>query len=270
MVARLKLMRLLWLATSGTRRAQPLSCAPCVRSTKAYFRSETTMKQEGSLARTHGREPGLPRGRASLPAEAVRAAQRERLLRAIIATTAEHGYRKATIADVVRRAKVSRAAFYAHFTDRDDCLLAATVHGRRLMIGRIVAETTDLPGKTPPEEVLRAACRAFLGFLTKEPEFAKVFYLELHSAGPRVLARLIDSQRRFAYLNSIWHRRARALDPTLPAVPAEAFLAAVGATTELVRSRVHSGHTDVSDLEDALVALHLALLAGKPWVQQAP
>jgi len=38
-----------------------------------------------------------------------------------VAAVAEHGFGNLTIADIVRRAKVSRAAFYAHFTDKEDC-----------------------------------------------------------------------------------------------------------------------------------------------------
>jgi AcrR family transcriptional regulator len=223
------------------------------------------MRQEGSLARTHEHEPGLPRGRASLPAGAVRAAQRERLVRAIIAASSEHGYLRVTVADVVQRAKVSRAAFYAHFTDKDDCLLAAALFGRRLLIGHITAETGALPKDTPPEDTLRVACRAFLRFLTDEPEFARVFYLELPSGGPRAISRTVEAQRAYAHLNQLWHQRARAHDPTVPAVPDEAFVAAVGATTELVRAAVHDGHPPLSELEDVLVGLHLAILAGKSW-----
>ena len=43
------------------------------------------MGQEGSLARRHDDAPGLPRGRSSLPADEVRAAQRQRLLTATVA-----------------------------------------------------------------------------------------------------------------------------------------------------------------------------------------
>ncbi|KAA9153508.1 TetR/AcrR family transcriptional regulator [Amycolatopsis acidicola] len=223
------------------------------------------MKQEGSLARTHERSPGLPRGRASLPADAVRAAQRERLIRAIISAAAENGYPNLTIAEVVSRAKVSRAAFYAHFTDKAGCLLEAALHGRQLLIGHIRARTHALPPETPPEEVLRVSCRAFLEFLTDEPEFARVFYLELPGAGPMAIGRSVEAQHAYALLNESWHRRARRLDPSVPAVPPEAFHAAVGATTELVRAAVHNGHPALPDLEDTLVSLHLALLAGKPW-----
>src|SRR5450756_1734906 len=82
--------------------------------------------QGGSLADTHEGKPGLPRGRSRLPAPAVAASQRDRLLRAVIAEAAEAGYPSVTVAGIVRRAKVSRAAFYVHFTDNEDCFLAAT------------------------------------------------------------------------------------------------------------------------------------------------
>jgi hypothetical protein len=64
--------------------------------------------QGGSLAHTHEGKPGLPRGRSRLPARAVRASQVERLRRAAIAAVAEDGYADVTVADIVRRAKVSQ------------------------------------------------------------------------------------------------------------------------------------------------------------------
>src|SRR5262245_33772351 len=66
--------------------------------TPTYFRGSVVMVQEGSLARTHGTSPGLPRGRSSLPQSAVRAAQRQRLLAAAVAATAEHGFHAITVA----------------------------------------------------------------------------------------------------------------------------------------------------------------------------
>jgi hypothetical protein len=49
-------------------------------------------------------------------------------------------------------------------------------------------------------------------------------------------------------------------------VPDQAYQALVGATSELVRSRVTAGKTGaLPELEDTLVAFHLAVLAGQPW-----
>src|ERR1700722_948203 len=115
----------------------------------------TDIRQEGTLAGTHEGKPGLPRGRSPLPLPAVRASQRERLLRSVLAAVAESGYLAVTVADIVRRARVSRVAFYAHFADKEDCFLAATGEGRDLMVARIVTDTRALPADAPDDEVLR-------------------------------------------------------------------------------------------------------------------
>ena len=102
---------------------------------------------------------------------AVRASQRERLLRSVIAAVSDLGYSGVTVADIVRRARVSRAAFYAHFADKEECFLAATGEGREIMFARLVAAARAVPSGAPDEEVLRAANRAFLAFLADEPSY---------------------------------------------------------------------------------------------------
>jgi len=223
-------------------------------------------RHPGTLARTHEGQPGLPRGRSGLPLLAVRASQRERLLRSVIAAVSDVGYPAVTVADIVRRARVSRAAFYAHFADKEECFLAATGEGRQLMFARVVAAARALPEGVPDEEVIRAAYRAFLGFLADEPAFARVFYIDMPAAGPRAVDRLEAASRRFADLNQVWHQRARERHPDWPAVPYAAYLALAGAAAELIRSLVRAGQTDeLPDLEDTLVSLHLSVLAARPW-----
>jgi AcrR family transcriptional regulator len=222
--------------------------------------------QGGTLADTHEGKPGLPRGRNSLPAPDVRASQLERLRRAAIAAVAEAGYQAVTVADIVRRAKVSRAAFYAHFADKEACFLAATREGGQLLAGRVVAATRAMPAGTPDEDLLRAGFRAFLEFLADEPAFARVFYVDMPAAGPRAVERIETAGRRFAEMTAKWHQRARARHPDWPSVPGEAYLALAGATEALIRSWVRNGQTDaLPKLEDTLVSLHLAVLAARPW-----
>jgi len=223
-------------------------------------------RQGGTLARTHEGKPGLPRGRSRLPLRAVRASQRERLLHSVIAAVSESGYPAVTVADIVRRARVSRAAFYAHFANKEECFLAATGEGRELMIARVVSATRALPDGAGDEDLLRASYRGFLTFLADEPAFAQVFYIHMPAAGPAAASRLDAGPRLFADLNRRWHQRARERHPEWPAVPPEAYLALAGATAELVRSAVYAGRTDtLPDLEDTLVSLHLAVFAGRPW-----
>lgn len=222
--------------------------------------------QGGKLARTHEGKPGLPRGRSRLPVTAVRAAQRDRLLRAVVAACADSGYAAVTVAGIVRRAKVSRAAFYEHFAGKEDCFLAATAEGGQLLAGRVVTAGRSVNKEASAEDALRAGCRAFLGFLAGEPAFARVFYVDMPTAGPAPVERLHAAGERFAEINRKWHERARVTHPEWPAVPDDAYLALAGATAELVRSLVRADRTsELPGLEDTLVSLHLAVLAGRPW-----
>ena len=225
-----------------------------------------TRRQEGVLARTHEGEPGLPRGKNRLPPAEVRAAQRARLLGAVIAAVADGGYSDVTVADIVRGARVSRAAFYAHFADKEDCFIVATREGGQLMMDGVTAAKRSLPAGASAEQVLRVSLGAFLAFLAHEPAFARAFYIDMPAAGPRAARLLRSANHRFGRFNRAWHERARLDHPDWPAVPAEAYYALAGATAELVRSKVSQNMiTSVTDLEDTLVALHLAVLAGQAW-----
>ncbi|MGC1286875.1 MAG: TetR/AcrR family transcriptional regulator, partial [Streptosporangiaceae bacterium] len=164
----------------------------------------SAVRQEGVLARTHEGEPGLPRGRSGLPLTAVRGAQRERLLRSVIAAVGRTGFGNLTVADIVRGARVSRAAFYAHFADKEDCFLAATRAGGTLMIDRVAAASRRLPPETSAEDTLRASIAAFLEFLVQEPAFARAFYVDMPAAGPRAVQRIEAAQHNFARLDRAW------------------------------------------------------------------
>ena len=107
----------------------------------------------------------------------------------------------------------------------------------------MVAATRAVPPDAPDEEVLRAACRAFLQFLADEPAFARAFYIGMPTAGPRAVARFDAAERRFAEMTAKWHRRARARHPDWPAVPDDVYLAIAGAIAELVRTAVRNGQT---------------------------
>jgi AcrR family transcriptional regulator len=51
--------------------------------------------------------------------------QREQIVAGMIDAAARYGYGGASIARVVEQAGVSRATFYEHFADREECFLAA-------------------------------------------------------------------------------------------------------------------------------------------------
>jgi len=201
----------------------------------------------------------------------VRAAQRERLLRSVIAAVAKRGFNEVTVADIVRGARVSRGAFYAHFPDKESCFLAATRDGGQMLTGEVTDAVRRLGAGASAEDALRAGLAAFLGFLAREPAFTRAFYIDMPAAGSRAVARIEAAQHSFARLNQAWHERARRDHPAWPQVPYMACFALAGATTELVRAEVRHGRAAaLTALEDTLAALHLTVLAGQPWPAAAP
>ncbi len=73
---------------------------------------------------TTGMTP-LPRGRHGLSREQVEASQRLRLMRAMAEVMAEKGYARTSVADILRRARVSRETFYELFDSKQDCFMSA-------------------------------------------------------------------------------------------------------------------------------------------------
>src|SRR3954451_4490731 len=107
----------------------------------------------------------FPSGIRSLPADLVRAVQRERLLAAMLRATAQLGYREASVQDVLDRAGVSRPTFYEHFENKEHCFLDAfdTAAGRL----RKRLETAAADGETWRER-LRLALGELLRFVAEE------------------------------------------------------------------------------------------------------
>ena len=64
------------------------------------------------------------RGRHAPPPEVRLPLQRERLLRAAAREFAERGYAGASSESISRRAGMSKATFYEHFANKEECMLA--------------------------------------------------------------------------------------------------------------------------------------------------
>jgi AcrR family transcriptional regulator len=218
--------------------------------------------QEKPLGRLHYGERGLPRGRSKLPLPEVQAAQRERLIHAAIGVVAQDGYDKTAVGGIVAAARVSRAAFYAHFADKEACFLAACYHGLELMLVAIGKEVGAAPPE-PAEAVLRASIRGFLRFLADEPAFARCFLLEMPAAGAEARRRYLATTRMLAENTQRWHeqfiaRRGRGalLDPG-------AYRILAGGVAHLCTAAVHAGEAaSLPALEEPIMATHLAALSG--------
>jgi AcrR family transcriptional regulator len=66
----------------------------------------------------------VPRGRHAPPLEVRQSRQRGRLFAAAAAVFARVGYADATAEAIAREAGMSKATFYEHFDNKEDCILA--------------------------------------------------------------------------------------------------------------------------------------------------
>jgi AcrR family transcriptional regulator len=145
------------------------------------------------LTRADGR---FPAGVRTLPAELVRAIQRERLLVAMLVTVNELGYRALTVQDVLSRAGVSRPTFYEQFEDKEDCFLAGFDRSAERLRKSVDDAVADADGSW--RERLRHGLEALLRFITEEPHAARAVIVEARASTPAGLRRRDDLLDRFA------------------------------------------------------------------------
>jgi AcrR family transcriptional regulator len=111
--------------------------------------------------------------------------QRARLLAAAVATFAELGYSRASVAHITERARVSRRTFYDLFENREDCLLAVL----RDVVERVEGEIAIAElGEGAWRERVRGGLLAILSFFDREPALARVCVVQALQGGPGVLA----------------------------------------------------------------------------------
>jgi AcrR family transcriptional regulator len=144
-----------------------------------------------------GQVEQLPRGRHGLSREHVLASQRGRLLAAMAESVAEKGFARATVADVIARAGVSRETFYEQFSGKEECFLAALDTGADALVGLLEAARSAAGDDADPLERLERMLDAYLTTLAAAPMFAKAFLIDAYGAGPLATTRRIELQRRF-------------------------------------------------------------------------
>ncbi len=95
----------------------------------------------------------------------------------MMVTAARYGYGGASVSRVVKQAGVSRATFYEHFADRDDCFLAAYRE-----VGGIIRRALSKGGDRTPGAILGD----LLGAADAYPATARVGLIESLAAGAEV------------------------------------------------------------------------------------
>jgi AcrR family transcriptional regulator len=150
---------------------------------------------------------------------------------------AEKGFARATVADVISRAGVSRETFYEQFSDKEEAFLAALDAGAEGLVS-ILRAALDLPAADPLERLDRAL-KAYLTTLASEPSFAKAFLIDAYGAGQRATARRIELQRHF--VDVMAEVLAVDADNESDRFACEALVAAV---SSLVTARIGSGRAE--------------------------
>lgn len=202
----------------------------------------------------------LPRHVHNLPREDVARSQRARILRAVAESVAANGYAATTVADVIRRAGVSRSTFYELYDGKEAAFLDAYA-GIEVVQQHLVDAAA---AATDPPSMLRAAVRAQLALLAAEPAFTWMFFVEAVAAGPRILARRRETTEGFLDLLTAMLAVARSRDASVPPADRQRLLAFVGGARELIATHLlDADATSLPTLEDAIVDVAAALLLAR-------
>ncbi|MDX6622638.1 MAG: hypothetical protein QOE75_570 [Solirubrobacterales bacterium] len=138
----------------------------------------------------------------------------------MIVVASRHGYGDATVARVVREAGMSRATFYEHFEDRDDCFLAAFRRAAAPVRADLEAMADARDSRTP-WEIIAAALAA----VERDPDTARLLVLESFGGGARVRG---EMEELLGLIEDSIDRYGESAPETRAEIPPRALLGGVG------------------------------------------
>jgi AcrR family transcriptional regulator len=204
-------------------------------------------------------EARLPRGPHRLTREEVAGSQRWRIGVAALQTVAENGYHATTVADIVKRAKVSRRTFYEMFPTKDACFIAAFEVCVEIVDGQLTAALRS-DARLEWRDLVRQSLSSYLRIIAAEPAFASALHIETIAAGPPLVAARSRMLSVFAgRMRAACQLAVAAGDlPRMP--PDEVFDFVVGGIDDRIRDRLqHSGPSALPDLAPLFYSSTLAL-----------
>lgn len=180
-----------------------------------------------------------------LPAEDVARNQRERLFAALVAIVAEKGYEATRVEDLLDLSGVSRSAFYEHFSDKQDCLLAAV----DAFLEPTVHEIVDGDSRPHGEARARQVLDALIERIVDQPAAARMCFVDVFAAGQPAIEqfdRAIDSFQVF--VASSYEQM-----PGHEGMPPEIVRAVVGGLRKVMHTRLYRGtQGELPELEPQL------------------
>jgi AcrR family transcriptional regulator len=177
---------------------------------------------------------------------------------------ARNGFADATAEAIAREAGMSKATFYEHFGNKEECILALFDAAIDVVIEGIAQAASDHGGDTPQGRV-GASVRAFLGVVDAFPDQAQTLLVEIIGAGPRAAERRDTALTRVAdFIDEANRADAEAGLVDRLASPHDAF-AIVGAIVELASRQLRTKDpADIRELEPVLERLVLGLVGAAP------
>jgi AcrR family transcriptional regulator len=202
----------------------------------------------------------VPRGRHAPPLEIRLSEQRRRLFAAAAAVFARMGYADATAEAIAREAGMSKATFYEHFANKEDCIVALFDTATEVVLEAMRAAGEASRGQSG-ELRIRATIEAFLQSLSDFPDEAQTLLVEIVGAGPRAMEhrdRALDAVAQ--YIDDFNRADAERGAAARLASPDDAF-AIVGAVVELASRQIRTGRpADIRAIEPVVERLVLGLL----------
>jgi AcrR family transcriptional regulator len=190
----------------------------------------------------------FPAGIRKLPPDLIRAIQRERLIVAMLNAAAELGYLETNVQDVIDRAGVSRPTFYEHFSNKEDCFLAAFDTSAERLRKKLIAAAGK--GGSVWRDRVRFALDALLRFAAREPDTARTMIVEARAASATAVRRRVELMDDFARCLQDETQELLAEAGTLPSLTAAGI---VGGIESLLYSRLCKQEYD--QLESLLPSL---------------
>jgi AcrR family transcriptional regulator len=175
--------------------------------------------------------------------------RRDAIVEAMIQAAGNKGYLATSVADVLAEAGASRTTFYKHFSDKQECFLAAYDTATERILG---ATESACRGRLRWQERARSGLAAVVELLAGDPALAQVAIVEVSAAGAEARRRHWATIDRFAHL----------LEPDRPPQPYElppnTALMTVGAVLGLILDELRESRA--ADLPRILPELEFALL----------
>jgi AcrR family transcriptional regulator len=201
-----------------------------------------------------------PRGRHAPPLEVRQDRQRRRLYAAAGAIFASVGYADATAEAIAREAGMSKATFYEHFDNKEDCIIALHDAATTAVLEAMRRTGAEYAGADTAGRV-RAVIHAFLAVLAAFPDEAQTLLVEIIGAGPRAMEHRDRVLAQYtSYVDGVNREDAARDGVARLASPHDAF-AIVGAVIELASRQIRTGEPDdIRDLEPVVERLVLGLM----------